>query len=484
MYDRNGIARVRIRYEGDAQLFDFRPTPNSRWRDLDDMVKQPGLKFNIKGPQILDRVADVLSIGPDGDTLYISTRLGTDHFELAAFSMSTGLIKGTIAKHPKYDLTTSDFGVTRLLFAKQSTRLLGVIFEAQKPQIVWLDPKFASLQKNIDATFPGHVNYPIDWSDDGSTIIYDSSSDQDPGTVYVYQPAQGRLMPILDKGEQLKGRTLAKTVAIEFTARDGHKIPAYLTRPIAPETGPAPMIVYVHGGPMARDDWRFDPTVQFFASRGYIVLQVNYRGSSGYGAAFQAAGLRARLDTVVLDDIADGARYLISTGEADPKRVGIAGGSFGGWATYMSLIKYPELYRAGVAIAAISHWREALRESRWSFDNKLGYTFWKSLLGRVDFEANEKFIDPSLRASELHQPIFIIHGGRDTTVSPWQSETMLNALKKRNPNVQSHAFPGSSHTEWLFQDRVVMLNEMALFFEKYLPSSASTPATPVAASRP
>ena len=219
---------------------------------------------------------------------------------------------------------------------------------------------------------------------------------------------------------------------------------------------------------MARDSWRYNAENQFFASRGYMILQVNYRGSSGYGAAFQAAGLRARLDTVVLDDIADGVRYLIDQKEVDSSRVAVMGGSFGGWATYMSLIKYPQLYRAGIAIAAVSNWKKAMQDSRWTFENKLSYTFWKSLLGREDFARDEKFIDPYVRVADLKQPIFIIHGEFDDVVSPLETKMMLDALKKHNPNVQSRSFAQASHTYWSFEDRVVMLNEISLFLDRYM----------------
>jgi dipeptidyl aminopeptidase/acylaminoacyl peptidase len=231
---------------------------------------------------------------------------------------------------------------------------------------------------------------------------------------------------------------------------------------------------------MARDSWKFDATNQFFASRGYTVLQVNYRGSSGYGAAFQKAGLHARLDTVVLDDIADGVRHLIEQKEVDPNRVVAMGGSFGGWATYLSLAKYPELYHAGIAIAAVANWRKTLRDDRWTFGNEQAFKFWKTLLGRENFTEDEKHIDPFLRASEIKQPVFIIHGERDNIVNATEARLMLDALKKHNPNVQARSFPNATHTYWPFTDRVVRLNEIAAFLDRHLVKpAASAPAIAV-----
>lgn len=471
LFDRHGNARVRMRFEGDTRTYFCKPTPDARWQDIDDLVRQPNLRFGIKGPQFLDRVADVHSIGPDGDTIYISTRLESDRFEIAAFSMSKGVIQKPIAKHPRYDLSSSDGGMARLLFAERSMQMLGFVYEAQKPQVVWLDPRFAAAQRNIDASLPHHVNLPISWTEDGKTLIYLSTNDRDPGTYYVFRSHESQLIPVLELGAHLREKSLAQTTPIEFVARDGQKIPAYVTRPTGKSVGPAPLLVSIHGGPMARDSWHFDATNQFFASRGYIVLQVNYRGSSGYGAKFQNTGLRARLDTVVLDDIVDGVGYLIGTGEADPGRIAAVGASFGGWATYMCLIEHPEIFRAGISIAGVANWRKTLRDDRWRFNNRIAYTFWKSLLDRENFSAEEKHIDPYLRAAEIKQPIFIMHGERDTIVHPTESKLMLEALRKHNPNVQARSFPRATHTYWPVADRVVWLNEAALFLEQHLATS-------------
>ncbi len=466
-FDRNGDARIRMKVEKDRFEFFCRPTPDSSWRRVDDLVKQTGLRFDYRAADRLDRVADIHSIGPDGDTLYISTRIGTDRWELAAFSMSEGIIKKTIARHPRYDLTEDDGGMARLLFAKESTRLLGLMFETQKPQVVWLDPNYQAVQHAMDKSFPDHFNFPIDWSEDGSTFIFLTTNDRDPGTFYVFRATENRLIAVLELGAHLKDRPLARTTPAEFPSRDGQKIYGYVTRPTE-SNGPAPLLVNVHGGPMARDSWRFDATNQFFATRGYIVLQVNYRGSSGYGAAYQNAGLLARLDTVVIDDIADAARHLIEKGEVDPSRVAITGASFGGWATYISLAKYPDLYRAGIAVAAVSNWRKTLRDDRWIFDNQVAYRFWKTLLQRENFKSDEPFIDPLLRSAEIKQPVFIIHGELDPIVHATEAREMLNALRKHNPNIQAKSFPRGGHGNWSIDDRVIYLNEMSAFLDRHL----------------
>ncbi|HEY9154600.1 MAG TPA: prolyl oligopeptidase family serine peptidase, partial [Opitutaceae bacterium] len=421
----------------------------------------------------IDRVADIFALGPDGDTLYIASRLNSDKFELDAFSMKEGVIKHPIARHPKYDMG-GDFDITHFFYREKTGQLIGIRYNEEKPKIVWLDRHFAACQAAIDKALPDHVNEPIDYTDNGSTLLYFSTSDKDPGTYYIFRPESSVLIPVRTLQEHLKDKVLASMTPFTFQSRDGATIHAYLTEPVEKSSTPPPLIVDIHGGPSARDMWGFNPSTQFFASRGYAVLQVNYRGSAGYGAAYQKAGLRARLDTVVIDDVADGVKYLIEEKKADPTRIGVTGGSFGGYSVYMSLIKYPELYRAGVAIAAVAHWA-TLEEHNFLGDN-FNYAYMHNLTGDAHFAEYEKFIDPYLRASEIKQPLYIMHGERDTTVRVQQAEMMYKAVKKTNPHAKLMFFGLSSHQYWNLGDRITLLNESGDFFAENL-----KPVAPAAA---
>lgn len=472
MFDPNGEPRLRYRFDGPNKVHYARIGASNRWVRLDSTVKQPGdLKFSYRGDRMLDRKVEVEALGGDGDTLYISNRLGSDTFQLAAYSLSQGKITRAIAAHPKYDLSDTDFNECRLLIHPATSELVGLVYNGEKPKVLWFAPSFTAVQKAMEEQFPGESVLPLTWSDDGGTFIYFVGSDRNPGKYYAFRTAEAKLVPLFSRSETLDPARLAQTIPFDFVARDGGKVHGYLTLPPASGPGPIPLLVSIHGGPMARDTWGFSATNQFFATRGYAVLQVNFRGSSGYGAAYQAAGLRARLDTVVLDDIADGVRAVQAQANIDSKRIAIMGGSFGGWATYMSLIKYPDIFRAGVAIAAVSHLRDLQRERR-RMDDRFAYAAWQDILGREDFAQNERFIDPLLRAGELHQPVYIMHGEQDWVVSATQAREMLKALQKYNPDVRSKSFRYAGHSWWSDTDRILQLNEIESFLHTYLPPAA------------
>ena len=465
-FDHTGRARLRYDYADGVRTHYCRRPGSEQWVSLDSTVKQPGLKFSARGADLVNEGAEVIAPGPDENLVYIAARLGSDTLQLAIYDLSKGVITQVIAKHPKYDLWSGDD--SRLLVHPLTQEPLGAVYDGDRPRVVWWDAACGAVQRTLESHFPEMTVLPLQWSADYGTFIYYVSGDQDPGTYYVFRSKEAKLAGLFKIAPELEGRTLAKMTPLDFTARDGAIIHGYLTLPSGAERRPVPLVVWVHDGPRGRDNWGYDATNQFLATRGYGVLQVNYRGSSGYGAAYQKAGLEVRLDTVMLDDIADGVRYLIKAGTADPHRIAVAGTSFGGWATYMSLIKYPELYRAGVAISAISHLRQQRNDNIKLFGNPYGYAFWNSLLAKSDFAENEKYIDPLLRSAEIKQPVYIMHGELDQVVHPTQAREMLRALQWTNPRVESLSFPSSSHSGWPLCDRVTRLNEIESFLKRNL----------------
>lgn len=450
-FDSDGVARLRLRSQGDDQTYAARPTATSSWRDLDDIARPSGLRFDTTAPHLLDRTVEPITMGGNPDVLYVATRRASDTYAIARFSLSRGVIEQTIAKLPTYDLGP-DASTTLLFGGLPNRHLIGMYYHDERPEVAWLDPRLAADQRAIDAACPGHANLPLSVARNGSVLVFWSTSDRDPGTYYAYRPANRELIPLLALGRRLVGKTLAPTTPFWFQARDGARIPAYVTLPAHAGTRPPPLVVRIHSGPFARAVWRFDPLNQFLASRGFAVLQVNYRGSSGYGARFQKAGLEARLDTVMIDDVADGVRHLIRAGKVDGHRITVYGnGGFAGWAAYISLARYPELYGAGIAIRGTTDWRRRLRDPEWRKD-----TFWRALLERPDNADHQEAIEPILRAAAIKQPVLIIDR-QDST----DAREMVTALQKAGGNVQAW-----SYRQLSFSTEVELMNQIAGFLEQ------------------
>jgi dipeptidyl aminopeptidase/acylaminoacyl peptidase len=228
-----------------------------------------------------------------------------------------------------------------------------------------------------------------------------------------------------------------------------------------------PIVVLPHGGPDARDKIDFDWMAQFFANRGYAVLQPNYRGSSGYGRKFTEAGLH-QWGLKMQDDITDGVKKLIADGIADPKRVCIVGGSYGGYAALAGAALTPDVYACAVSFAGISDLPRMLSSDRARYGKNSHVTsFWKSRIGSAYDDSDQlRATSPARHADQIKCPVLLMHGEGDTTVPIEQSEIMADAMKSAGKNVEFIRFPGEDHYFNLADTRVRFLKETEAFLQK------------------
>lgn len=274
---------------------------------------------------------------------------------------------------------------------------------------------------------------------------------------------------------------MAKTRAVTFDARDGVQLNGYLTLPRDGGEKNLPLIVNVHGGPFGvRDYAEFDRETQLFANRGYAVLQVNFRGSGGYGREFRAAGHR-EWGRKMQTDLEDGVKWLVSQGTVDVKRVGIFGGSYGGYAAMMALVTAPDLYKCAVTYAGVSNLvrmlnarnmvaRSGLRRSV----SKQERLFWESVIGDRDDEAALKEISPLFNVGKVRAPVFIAHGDEDLTVPVIEATDLERALRRAGKPVDMLIIQGEGHGFFREKSREKFYRKMDDFFGKYLPAGAGT----------
>jgi len=366
----------------------------------------------------------------DNKNIYATSNLNRDKSAVVIFDIANGKEIRTLYENKDYD-------VTDVTWSHAKKALICANYESSKPERYFFDSEgqktFEKIQKHLG-------NYCLSITSltrAEDKMMIRAYSDRSMGGYYVYDCTRDSLKKIADIAPWLKEEELAEMFPIEYTARDSVKIRGYLTLPVGYTMETAkdlPVVINPHGGPWARDSWYFNPEIQFLANRGYAVLQMNFRGSTGYGKEFWEKSFK-QWGMTMQDDITDGTKWLISKGIADPKRIAIYGGSYGGYATLQGLVKEPDLYAAGVDYVGVSN--------LFTFMKTIP-PYWKPMLDMFyEMVGNPKtdsarFVatSPALNADKIKTPLFVAQGRNDPRVNINESNQIVDALKKRNIQVE------------------------------------------------
>jgi dipeptidyl aminopeptidase/acylaminoacyl peptidase len=336
---------------------------------------------------------------------------------------------------------------------------------------VWFDEELAMQQASLDEAFPGESPWIENWSQDRSRFIVSIERPDRAPVFYLYDANERTAKALAGAYPELDRTRLAPRLPYTFTARDGVEIPGYLTRPLGIE-GPAPLVLLPHRGPMERDVDGFDWLAHFFASRGYAVLQPNYRGSSGYGRVWEDAGHGGWGIGVMQHDLSDGVAALVAAGIADPERVCIVGASYGGYAALAGAAFTPELYRCAVAINGVSDLRDIHTLYTGRRDGRsAAVTYWERSMGVEESRGARDKLDaasPAQHADRVQAAVLLIHGRDDSVVVFGQSRSMERALRAAGKPVQLVELEGEDH--WLSEarTRVATLEAVEAFLAEHL----------------
>jgi dipeptidyl aminopeptidase/acylaminoacyl peptidase len=412
--------------------------------------------FREDGPSLL-------AAHPDPTKLYVSAskdgRRAIYEFDIAAKQLGA-----LVYAHPSVD-------VDELVFAPGSDRrVVGVRFSTDAPETHYFDPQrereHLGLAKAFAAEFGRPVQHePYSESDDGKRVILRVSTDVQAAAYYLYDRETKSLSHLMDQSPGLPSERMAQMQPISFTARDGLALSGYLTLPLGSSGKNLPAILLVHGGPWARDVLGWDAEVQALASRGFAVLQVNFRGSTGFGKQFLEAGYR-EWGEKIQDDLSDGVKWLIAQGVADADRIGIYGGSFGGYAALVGATKTPELYRAAAAYAAVTD-IELLIDDDARYD--WGVAWHEPMIGgeRGDMDRIRQD-SPLVLAARAGVPILLGHGDEDDRVEVHHSRKMASALRAASKPFEYLEFEHEIHGFRLEANRIRWYTALIAFFEKNL----------------
>ncbi|MBV8415092.1 MAG: S9 family peptidase [Verrucomicrobia bacterium] len=401
----------------------------------------------------------------DNKDLYGVSNIGRDKAAIVEFDPETGKETNVLFDHPEVD-------VSDLHYSKKRKVITSASYTTWKEEKKFFDPVTEQLYKTLEGKLPGYDVYVVSSNKAEDTFVVRTITDRSLGSFYLYEANSGKLTKLADRNPWLKEDQLTEMKPIEYKSRDGLTIHGYLTLPKGKPTKDLPIVVNPHGGPWVRDEWGFNPEVQFLANRGFGVLQMNYRGSTGYGRNFWEAGFK-QWGQSMQDDITDGVKWLIDQGIADPKRVAIYGGSYGGYAVLEGLTKTPDLYAAGVDYVGVSNLFTFM---------KTVPPYWKPFLDmmyemvgnpekdKALFEENS----PALNADRIKAPLFVAQGAKDPRVNIDESNQIVNALKKRGIDVEYMVKENEGHGFHNEENRFSFYEAMESFLAKHLISSSKS----------
>jgi pimeloyl-ACP methyl ester carboxylesterase len=431
--DSNSKAKIGVRHEDDGFNYLIYNEENDKWEQLYLNINGTKVPLLVKANSYLDQNLSFEGFGYDENKFFLSSNIESDKRKLLEYDLKSQRVTNTLLENKNCDLSDPHGLGSFLIFDGSQRKLAGVRYEGLLPTYHWFSEKFKNIHDSINAKYPHFINDIIDYDAKKNRFVIYQWSDTNKGNVGVFDIKKQQYDVMFHFNEELNKYKLSKTRSFIAKSRDNYSIPCYLNLPKGhKKDAKTPLIVFPHGGPWARDYWEFNQEVQYFTSRGFAVLRVNFRGSTGFGREHVLAGVD-NLDKVMINDIADAANYTLKKFALDKNQTTIYGHSYGGYATYLSLAKYPELYKSGVAIAAPSDIKAIMKLLK-KDKNYFSYEFWIKALG----SKKKKYlasISPINFANEISNPILIFHGKKDEIIPVNQSESMAEALKKTNQNV-------------------------------------------------
>lgn len=400
----------------------------------------------------------------DGQGIYALSNIGRDTLALVRFNPKTKREEEVLFERPDVDATGASF-------SRKRKTLTAAIYALWKSERHFLDAETKAIADKLSARLPNEEFSVPSMTRDESIWIVETRSDRSRGASYLYDARRDQLEKLADHAPWLNPDELCEMKPIQYRSRDGLTIHGYLTLPKGVEPKRLPVVVNPHGGPWWRDSWGFQPHAQFLANRGYAVLQMNFRGSIGYGKKFWELSFK-EWGGKMQDDITDGVLWLIEQGIADPKRVAIYGGSYGGYATLAGLAFTPDLYACGVDFCGVSNLFTFLKAIP---------PYWKPMLEMMHEMVGNPETEPDLlrarspifHVENIKAPLFVAQGAKDPRVNIEESNQIVEALRQRGVEVEYLVKENEGHGFANEENRIEFYERMEAFLARHLKGESS-----------
>ncbi|MBQ7196682.1 MAG: S9 family peptidase [Synergistaceae bacterium] len=447
MTDHDGKLRVAIDTDGVNTSFLYRTNESEDFR----ILKTTNFKETF----------DPVLFAYDNKMMYIESNLSSDKTALYTFDPEENKVLDLVFTHDEVDLGS-------LMHSKKKKKITGVTFTTDKRHYKFFDEDREELQKTLDNFFPNYEVAVSDMDDAERRLIVRTYSDRTRGAYYLYDRKDNSIKKLAELSPWLKEEQMAPMRAISYKSRDGLTIHGYITLPVGVESKDLPLVVIPHGGPSARDYWGFDSVAQFLANRGLAVLNVNFRGSTGYGKEFWQAGFK-QWGRKMQDDVTDGVLWTVEQGIADRSRLAIFGGSYGGYAALAGATFTPDLYACAVSYVGPSNIFTLLETIP---------PYWKPMIEMEYEEIGDPVkdkelleeISPVFHAENIKIPLFIAQGANDPRVNKAESDQIVEAVRKAGKEVIYMVKENEGHGFHNEENRFDFYRQMEEFFKKYLGS--------------
>ena len=425
----------------------YRDDDDSEWREID---RFEGLQSGWSD----------IGFTEDNSKLYVTSNLGQDTYSISLFDPETGMMEEVFANEGT-DVTSIGFTPT----GQPITVLYNDI--DTKPKRHYLNKEWEQTIEGLKAAFDVDYIGIASMSEYAEKIVLSISSDTNPGEYYLYDTTKNTVTYLGSTRPWIDPKTMSPMQPISFEARDGETIYGFLTVPLDSDGKNLPLIVNPHGGPFGiQDRWGFNPETQYFANQGYAVMQINFRGSGGYGKRYQKIGYK-RWGLEMQDDISDGVQWAIDQEIADKDHVCIYGASYGGYATMAGITLTPELYRCAVNYVGI--WDlEMLYKQDGRWDDQMGRWFRNHVIDINEDKEQLRKTSPSYHIDKIKAPLFIVHGRKDYNVRIEQAETLMDALDEKDIPYEVMIKKEEGHGFVLEENRIELYQKMGEFFRENL----------------
>ncbi|WP_078289948.1 S9 family peptidase [Mycobacterium sp. D16R24] len=404
---------------------------------------------------------------PDGTGLWMGSSRDTDRTRLVRLDLATGE-ESVVDSHPAFDLSAALGLAPSLIRHRKTGELLAVRYLGERQEIRVLDPDFAPVLEGLQELSDGDLA-EISSDESGQRWVVSFTHDREPGLTYFYDHEKGESRQLFRPYPHLAPADLAPMTPVTIASRDGLNLHSYLTLPVGMEPAGLPLVLVVHGGPWHRDSWGFDPSVQFLANRGYAVLQVNFRGSTGYGKAFTKAAI-GEFAGRMHDDLIDAVDWAVKQGYADPSRVAIFGGSYGGYSALVGVTFTPDVFAAAIDYVGISDLANFMRTLppfvRPNLTNN-----WYRYVGDPavpEQEADMLARSPISRVDQIRTPLLVAQGANDVRVVQAESDNIVAALRARGVEVEYMVKADEGHGFLNPENQIDLFRATELFLARHL----------------